>query len=113
MQAILGNGQLITGFEKALIGMKKGESKTVELAPQDAYGEYQKAKIIEVPKENLPKDLELKEGAELMMNTSLGQAVPVRVVSVGEENVFLDTNHFLAGKELVFDLELVSIDNPK
>jgi FKBP-type peptidyl-prolyl cis-trans isomerase 2 len=105
--ATLGQGQLISGFENGLHEMVVGDKKTVELTPDHAYGEYNDEMIQEVPKEQLPGDVEI--GMPLEAQTQMG---PIRFVvkEIKDESVILDANHPLAGKKLIFDLEVVNID---
>jgi FKBP-type peptidyl-prolyl cis-trans isomerase SlpA len=107
LKATLGQGQLIKGFESGLHEMLIGDKKTVEISPEDAYGEYQDYMIQEVPKEQMPGDVEV--GTALQANTQMG---PVNFVvkEVKEDVVILDANHPLAGKKLIFDLEVVDIE---
>lgn len=105
--ATLGQGQLITGFENGLHEMSVGDKKTVEISPENAYGEYNDAMIQEVPKVQLPGEVEI--GMPLEAQTQMG---PIRFIvkEIKDESVILDANHPLAGKKLIFDLELVNID---
>lgn len=105
--ATLGQGQLIPGFENGLHEMSIGDKKTVEISPENAYGEYNNEMVQEVPKEQLPGDVEV--GMPLEAQTQMG---PIRFVvkEIKDESVILDANHPLAGKKLIFDLEVVNID---
>jgi FKBP-type peptidyl-prolyl cis-trans isomerase 2 len=107
LSVTLGQGSLIPGFEKGLLGMSEGESKTINIPCVEAYGEINDQLIAEVPKDRVPEGVE--EGQMLQTMTQQG---PMNVVvkQVNEENVVLDANHPLAGKDLIFDLELVSIN---
>jgi peptidylprolyl isomerase len=89
--------------------MNLGEKKTINIAPEDAYGPRSEEAIIEFPKENVPADMKLEPGMPLTLSNQQGQPVPVIVVEVKEEIIVLDANHFLAGQELIFDIELVEI----
>ena len=106
LTAKLGDGMLIKGFENGLMEMTIGESKTVEIDPTNAYGEYNEEAIQEVPKTNMPGEVEV--GMGLQANTEFG-VVNFVVKEVKEETVVLDANHPLAGQKLFFDLELVEI----
>jgi peptidylprolyl isomerase len=86
-----------------------GEKKTINIAPQDGYGEKSEEAIIEFPKEHVPADMKLEAGMPLTLSNQEGQPVPVIVVEVKDDVIILDANHFLAGQELVFDIELVEI----
>jgi FKBP-type peptidyl-prolyl cis-trans isomerase SlpA len=107
LSATLGQGSLIPGFEKGLMGMKEGDKKTVEIPFSEAYGTVREDLVVEVPKEREPENL--TEGQMLQTMTPQGP-MNVIVKEVNEENVIIDGNHPLAGKDLIFDLELVSID---
>ena len=78
-------------------------------APEDAYGPRSDEAIIEFPKQNVPADIKLEPGMPLTLSNQDGQPVPVIIVEVKEEVIVLDANHFLAGQELIFDIELVEI----
>ncbi|MEP7252561.1 MAG: peptidylprolyl isomerase [Ginsengibacter sp.] len=105
----VGAGQMIPGFDAAIPGMNVGEKKRVTIAPQDAYGEKKDEAIIEFPKENIPADMKLEPGMKLQLRNEAGHPIPVTVTEVKDDLVVLDANHELAGKELVFDIELVEI----
>ena len=109
LEFTVGAGQMIKGFDAALPGMKVGDKKTVNIPASEAYGEKDEAAIIEFPKANIPKDLNLEPGMQLTLSNAEGQPIPVTVTELKDDVVVLDANHFLAGKELVFDIELVHI----
>jgi FKBP-type peptidyl-prolyl cis-trans isomerase SlpA len=106
LTAQLGQGQLINGFENGLIDMSTGDKKTVEIESVDAYGEYNDYMVQEVPKEQMPGEVEV--GMPLEAQTQMG---PIKFVvkEVKDETVVLDANHPLAGKKLIFDLEVVDV----
>ncbi len=107
LTATLGQGQLIPGFENGLMGMSVGEKRTIEIEPQDAYGEVNPQMVSEVALNQVPEGV--KEGDMLQGQNQYG---PVQVVvkEVKESTVVLDMNHPLAGKKLIFDLEVVSVN---
>lgn len=109
LEFTVGAGQMIKGFDAAMPGMNPGDKKTINIAPEDAYGLRSEEAIIEFPMANVPADVKLEAGMPLTLSNQAGQPVPVIVVEVKEEVVILDANHFLAGQELVFDIELVEI----
>ena len=109
LEFTVGAGQMIKGFDDAMPGMTVGEKRTINIAPEDAYGERSEEAIIEFSKENVPADMLLEPGMPLTLSNQEGQPVPVIVVEVKDDVVILDANHFLAGQELVFDVELVEI----
>ena len=106
----VGAGMMIKGFDDAVVGMAIGDKKTINIQPNEAYGERNEQMIIEFPRSNFPDDMTPESGMQLMMNNSAGQQFPVTITEVQEEIVVLDANHMLAGKELVFDIEMVEID---
>ena len=113
LEFTVGAGQMITGFDEAIHGMNVGEKKTITIAPEKAYGEKKEEAIIEFPKSNIPADMKLEPGMKLQLRNEAGQPVPVIVTEVKDEIVILDANHELAGRELIFDIELVEIGDKK
>ena len=109
LEITLGQGQLIPGFEKGLIDMKLNEKKTITIAKDEAYGDVNDALIQEVKKEQLPQDMAPEVGMGLVSKTPDGQEINLLVVEVKEESIVVDGNHPLAGKDLVFDLEVLEI----
>ncbi|MBR9652591.1 FKBP-type peptidyl-prolyl cis-trans isomerase [Thalassovita aquimarina] len=102
-------GQIIPGLDAALPGMTVGEKKVVEVPCAQAYGEANPQAVQAVPRAEVPADLPLEVGTQLQVQTTEGQVLPVTIVEVTEEAVTLDANHPLAGKDLTFAIELVSI----
>jgi len=107
LNVTLGQGQLIKGFENGLLGMSVGESKSIEIESEDAYGEYLDYLVQEVPLSQMPGDVEV--GTQLFSQTEMG---PVNFVvkEIKNDSVILDANHPLAGKKLVFDLQLIDLN---
>jgi peptidylprolyl isomerase len=105
----LGEGQLIPGFENAVMGMSEGESTQVNIPSDEAYGEAREDLVINVPKDQLPDEVEPQVGMQLQVNQPNGQPIPVRITEVGETELTLDANHPLAGKDLTFDIELIEV----
>jgi peptidylprolyl isomerase len=105
----LGKGQLIAGFEKAVIGMSPGEKKTVVIPPAEAYGQPQASAIVEMERKNLPPNTNVKIGQRLELTQEDNRRVLVTVVAATKNTITLDANHPLAGKDLTFEIELVSI----
>ena len=103
----LGEGQLIKAFENGLIDMAIGDKKTIEISSEDAYGEYNDFMVQEVEKDKMPGDVEV--GVELIAETQMGQ-INFIVKEIKESTIVLDANHRLAGKTLVFDLEVLEIN---
>ena len=106
----LGSGQVIPGFDKAVDGMSVGETKSVNIPAEDAYGPHHPQMIQEVPRSAMPDDLEPAEGMGLQAQGPDGQVLNLVVTGVQEDSITVDGNHPLAGKALNFDIELVSID---
>jgi FKBP-type peptidyl-prolyl cis-trans isomerase 2 len=106
LETVLGQGQLIKGFEAGLIDMSEGETKTIEIESADAYGDVNPEMVTEVPRANVPEGV--KEGEMLQGMGPMGP-VNVKVTEVKEDMVVLDANHPLAGKKLIFDLQVVGI----
>lgn len=109
LEFTLGQGQTIEGFENAILGMKVGEKKTVDIPPNQAYGEYNEEWVVEMERSEFPEDLTIEIGQQLPMMTQTGSVFYVTVVAVSETTVTVDANHHLAGKDLTFEIELVEI----
>lgn len=105
----LGKGQVIPGFEQAVVGMSIGDTKTTKIPADKAYGPYRKEMVLEVSKADLPKDIEVQLGQQLQINQPNGQAFVVTATNISESHITLDANHPLAGKDLTFDIKLVEI----
>jgi peptidylprolyl isomerase len=109
LEFTVGAGQMIKGFDLAIPGMSVGDKKTINIAAEDAYGPRSEEAIIEFPRENVPADMQLEVGMPLTLSNQQGQPVPVIIVEIKDDVVVMDANHFLAGQDLVFDIELVEI----
>ena len=105
----LGEGSVIAGFENAVEGLEVGEKADARLDPEQAYGPVRDDLVMAVPREQLPDGMDPDVGDQLAMQTQDGQNVPVTVVDTDEASVKIDANHPLAGKTLIFELELVDI----
>lgn len=106
LEFTVGAGELIPGFDNAVRGLEKGEKTTVELPPEDAYGPHDPEKVQEISREQL--DLESPEPGQMLgLQTPDGQQFQATVLDVTDSAVKLDFNHFLAGKKLTFDIEVV------
>ena len=105
----IGDGQLIPGFEQAVVGMKLGESKSVKVPADKAYGPHCEEMVLVVDQNQLPKHLKLEVGQQLQIPQKDGNKTLVTVTNVSESSVTLDANHPLAGKDLTFDIQLVEI----
>ena len=109
LEFTVGNGEIIPGLEKAMIGMEVGESREVTVAPEEAYGARDDQRVQSVPREAIPDSIPTEPGTQLSMKTQDGQTIPVVVSNVTDSHVELDANHPLAGKTLTFDVTLVEI----
>ncbi len=105
----IGSGQVIAGFENAVAGMLVGESKTVTISPDDAYGPRRDERIVTMKRSQLPGNLNVKVGQRLELTQEDDQTILVTVTEMTGETITIDANHPLAGKTLVFELELVGI----
>ena len=105
----VGAGNMIKGFDSAVNGMAIGEKVSVNIPSAEAYGEYNQELIYTVPKTQLPDSMDPEVGQTLGMQHPEGHNIPVIVTDVTDENITIDANHQLAGKDLVFDIELVQI----
>ncbi len=109
MNFVLGNNQIIPGLENALEGMAEGESKQVEIAPEEGYGHVISEAKINVPVEQLPESVR-EVGALVQGQGSEGEMMRGEVVDIEEENATVDFNHPLAGKTLYFDVKVLSVE---
>ena len=105
----VGAGQVIPGFDAAVTGMTVSQKKTVTIPADQAYGEPDPRAVQAIPRENIPAEIPLELGLMLQAQGPDGQPIPVTVVGITDDDVTLDANHRLAGKDLTFALELVSI----
>ncbi len=105
----VGDASIIPGFEQAIMGMKTGEKKTITIDSENAYGPHLKELVSDVEKANFPEDIKPELGLQLELKQPEGPAIVVTVTSISEDKVTLDANHPLAGKDLVFDIELLEI----
>lgn len=105
----VGAGQMISGFDSAVVGMAAGDSKQIKITPADGYGEINPDAVQTVPLEAFPEDIELSEGVTVMGQNEMGQQMIAKVISLGDNEAVLDFNHPMAGKELNFNLELISV----
>jgi peptidylprolyl isomerase len=109
LQFTIGEGQLIPDFEQAVVGMNPGESKTIQIPSENAYGPHHEEMVMVVERNEFPADLEPKVDQRLQVRQQDGQEFAVTVTDVTESEVTLDGNHPLAGKDLTFDIQLAEI----
>jgi peptidylprolyl isomerase len=106
----VGAGQMISGFDKAVVGMKVGEKKTVTLAPEEAYGEHRADLVLTLGRDKFSSIPNLSIGLKVQMHNSSGQAFTATIVAIDASTVTIDANPELAGKTLIFEIEIVSIN---
>ena len=105
----VGSGQMIAGFDAAVVGMTEGETKDITLTPSEAYGEHKEDYIKVYPRDVFPNEVQLSEGVTVAGQNELGQQMIAKVLSVSDDTVLLDFNHPMAGKNLNFSIEVVGI----
>ena len=105
----LGKGQLIPGFERAIMGLSVGEKVKANIPSKEAYGEHNSEMVLRVPNNQLPSELDAQVGMQLQLNQPDGQVIPVQITQVKVEMVTIDANHPLAGEDLNFDIEIIEI----
>lgn len=110
LEFTVGEGQVIPGFEDAVVGMTIGDIKTITIPADQAYGPHHEGMVVEVGKEQLPPEFDPQIGDQLQMQHPSGQVLVVNVTEVSDETITLDGNHPLAGKDLTFDIKLESVD---
>ncbi len=106
----LGEGQVISGFEQAVEGMSPGEKKTVTIPSDQAYGPRREDMVVQVNKEQFPDDVDPEVGQQFQIGAENGQTFTAEVTDVQDDAVTLDANSPLAGKDLVFEIELVNVE---
>lgn len=106
----IGGGQIIPGFEKGVTGMAVNESKTINIPSAEAYGERHEQMIQQVPKTQLPPEIQPEVGMQLTSQGPDGKQMPLVITEVEEETITVDANHPLAGQDLTFEITLISIN---
>jgi peptidylprolyl isomerase len=106
-----GAGQMIKGFEDAVMGMALNEKKTFTLSPEDAYGERDESRTHQFPKAEIPPEISPEVDQLLALTSPEGQQIPARITAVDDEKVTVDLNHPLAGQSLTFEVEVVGIND--
>ena len=109
LEFTLGAEEVIPGFEKAVLGMSPGETRTATIKPDEGYGDFQDDMVFQVDRDRLPSDMTPEIGTELRVRTPDDSMIPVIIVDVQDDKVTIDANHPLAGRDLVFDITLVEI----
>src|SRR5690554_6421106 len=109
LEVTIGDGNMIKGFDKAVEGMEKGATVIANIPPSEAYGERKADMMVEVPKAEVPPNINPVVGQQLSIQQTNGQTMPVVVADVTDDKIVLDANHPLAGKDLTFEISLVEI----
>ncbi|NOX20647.1 MAG: peptidylprolyl isomerase [Nitrospirae bacterium] len=109
LEFTLGEGMVIKGFEDAVLGMSVGETKTISISSDEAYGPYREDLVAVVERSMVPPDIDPKVGLVLQLRTPDGSITDVVVTEVNDNTITLDANHPLAGKDLIFEIKLVEI----
>jgi FKBP-type peptidyl-prolyl cis-trans isomerase 2 len=109
LEFTIGERHVIPGFEQAVLGMDVGDSKTVNIASEDAYGDHEEDLVFQLEPDSFPPDLKLEVGQQLQLDQPDGRVIHLRVAEITESMVTLDANHPLAGEDLTFELDLVGI----
>jgi FKBP-type peptidyl-prolyl cis-trans isomerase 2 len=109
LEFTVGGGMVIAGFDKGVIGMAIGDKKTIHIPCLEAYGQLNDEAKITLPRSEVPEDMKPEIGMEMHLTDENGQVIPVLVIGLSDTEITLDANHPLAGEDLNFDLELVSI----
>lgn len=105
----IGEGQVIPGFEQAVVGMAPGETKTQQVPCNEAYGPHRPEMVAVVDRQQLPADIPIEVGQQLQLQHPSGREIPVAVTAIEDSKVTLDANHPLAGEDLTFEIHLVSL----
>jgi peptidylprolyl isomerase len=109
LEFTLGQGNMIAGFEQAVTGMKVGDTKVADIPVDQAYGQKRDDMVLEVPKNDVPENINPEVGQRLAVQQKDGQSIPVTVTNITDSSITLDANHPLAGKDLVFEIELLDV----
>lgn len=110
LQFTIGKEEVILGFEEAVFGMKEGETKTVKIPMNKAFGQRREENIMTITRDKFPGDLQLEIGQQLSVPTEHGRRVVITVTDISETSVSVDVNHPLSGKDLVFNIKLLEIN---
>jgi peptidylprolyl isomerase len=113
LQFTLGKGQVLAGFEQAIVGMNSGESKTVLVTADQAFGPHLDEMVLVLDRGRLPEGLNPKEGDRIQLQAPSGETMTVAVTDVSSSTITIDCNHPLAGKDLIFDIEFIDVVQPE
>lgn len=109
LKVTLGQNMVIPGFEKAITGLQPGQRITVTIPEEEAYGTHDEDLLIHIPRTSFPEDIKATLGGQIILRSPEGTEAPALIIEVSEDEVILDANHPLAGFDLTFEIELVSI----
>ena len=110
LEFVVGAGAVIAGFDEGVKGMQVGDQKTIEIEPAEAYGERNEALKQSVPRASVNFESEPEAGQLLVLQLPDGNEIPVAITEVTADHITLDANHQLAGRKLIFDVELISLN---
>lgn len=110
LEFTVGGGQVLQGFEEAVVGMEIGDKKTIRLEPSEGYGEYSKNLVETIPRDSIPNNERLTEETMLLVSLPDGAKMPASITAITEDTVTLDMNHPLAGEVLHFEITVVGIN---
>jgi peptidylprolyl isomerase len=109
LEFTVGSGQIIPGFEEAVMGMKPGDEKTVTIPSEQAYGPHHEELLVKVGRELIPDHVEPELGQQLEIRQEDGQVIAVVITEMTDNEITMDANHPLAGQDLIFKIELVAV----
>lgn len=110
LEFVMGDGTMIEGLELALYGLKAGDKQTLTIEPKLAFGYHDPGNVHTMPREEFPPDMQLAKGVIIEFNTPAGDEVPGTIMEVGDSEVKVDFNHPLAGHEISFEVEILSVE---
>ncbi len=113
LQFTLGKGEVLAGFEQAVVGMRSGESKTVLVTADKAFGPHLEEMVVVLDRGRLPEGIDPKEGDRLHLQAPGGEIMTVAITDVSDSTITIDCNHPLAGKDLIFDIEFIDVVQPE
>jgi len=109
LEFTIGQGQMIPGFERGVVGMEEGETRTLVIAADQAYGVHRPDGVFELDRSEIPTTIPLEVGMQLQATGPGGRPVSMTVAALSDDKITMDANHPLAGKDLTFEIELVAI----
>ncbi len=109
LEVVLGEGMVIPGFEAAIMGLEIGQTVTVTIPEEEAYGPHHEEMVLRIPKTSFPPEIKTQVGEQLILRSPEGQEMPAVIIEVTDKEAMLDANHPLAGLALTFEIELISV----